>query len=319
MYNGENFLERALEAILGQTFDDFEVVLADNASEDRTPQICQTYAARDSRIRYVRNPTDIGGARNHDLVLHLARGGYFKWCAHDDLIAPTYLERCVEILDGDPSIILCHSRTVRFKEPGERWTEEVRASQIGSPRPQDRFGELLRIGGDADLIYGLMRTDALRRAGGMGRYVGADLVAVVRLALLGRFHEVPEDLFFKRFHPAMTIRRYPDPRKRLIWWDPTRSGSISFPYWRKFWGYSQAVLRSPLRGRERLDCFVVIARWLAGDETRPGRWRRLLEDLKVAARRLQSSGRAAWSQRGRHVKERPGGTLKQRGAGRPSA
>ncbi len=52
VFNGEDFLEAALESLLAQTFTDFEIILADNASSDRTPEICQAYAAKDVRICY---------------------------------------------------------------------------------------------------------------------------------------------------------------------------------------------------------------------------------------------------------------------------
>ena len=56
VYNGERFLAQALECLLAQTFRDFELVISDNASTDRTSEICYAYVQRDPRVRYVRNP-----------------------------------------------------------------------------------------------------------------------------------------------------------------------------------------------------------------------------------------------------------------------
>ena len=64
VYNGDRFLAETLDAILAQTFADFEVVIVDNASTDRTAEIGQAYAARDPRISYQRNPANIGAMRN---------------------------------------------------------------------------------------------------------------------------------------------------------------------------------------------------------------------------------------------------------------
>src|SRR5947199_10486063 len=95
VYNAENFLREAIESIRQQTFTDFEIVISDNCSTDRTPQICEEYAAKDRRIRYVRNATNLGAGFNHRRVAELARGEFFKWQSRDDLCHPTFLERCV--------------------------------------------------------------------------------------------------------------------------------------------------------------------------------------------------------------------------------
>src|SRR5512139_3267591 len=111
VYNGENFLKDALDSLLAQTFKDFEIVIADNVSTDQTEEICRSYAAKDARIRYYRNETNIGAGPNHNRVFELSRGEYFKWVCHDDMCAPEFLERCIEVLDRDPSVVLCHAET----------------------------------------------------------------------------------------------------------------------------------------------------------------------------------------------------------------
>ena len=90
VYNGERYLAAALDSLLGQTFRDLEVVICDNASTDRTAELCAAYAARDARVRYHRNPTNLGAAPNFNRTFELSRGEYFKWAAHDDVCAPTF-------------------------------------------------------------------------------------------------------------------------------------------------------------------------------------------------------------------------------------
>src|SRR4051794_3298661 len=85
VYNGENFLAHAVDSILAQDFRDFELIISDNASTDRTAEICRGYAESDPRVRYVRFETNQGGSRNFCYVFELARGEYFKWAAHDDV------------------------------------------------------------------------------------------------------------------------------------------------------------------------------------------------------------------------------------------
>ena len=118
VYNGELYLERALDSILAQSFDDFEVIIADNASDDRTEQICRDYACRDARVRYVRNETNLGASANFNRTFALARGPYFKWAAHDDVLGTDFLLRCVEVLDSNPDVVLCHTKTQQIDEDG---------------------------------------------------------------------------------------------------------------------------------------------------------------------------------------------------------
>src|SRR5687768_11197719 len=111
VYNGERYLQGAIESLLSQTFDDFELIICDNASTDRTQSICTAFAARDPRVRYFRNDRNVGAAGNFNLAFRRSRGRYFKWAAHDDLHEPDYLARCVAALDADPSAVLCQTAT----------------------------------------------------------------------------------------------------------------------------------------------------------------------------------------------------------------
>ena len=96
IYNGENLVIETLDSFLSQTFSDFEVIISDNGSIDRTQQICEDYAAKDGRIKYYRNLKNLGVAPNLNRVFELSSGEYFKWADHDDLLAPDFLLRCVE-------------------------------------------------------------------------------------------------------------------------------------------------------------------------------------------------------------------------------
>ena len=103
IYNSEKYLAEAIEALLGQTYADFELIISDNASTDGTPDICHHYESLDSRVRYFRQPRNIGLAPNHNFVADQARGEYFKWAAGDDLYGRDLLARCVAALDEYPA------------------------------------------------------------------------------------------------------------------------------------------------------------------------------------------------------------------------
>src|SRR6185295_20414870 len=91
VFNGEQLLRQAVDSLLAQTFSDFELVISDNGSTDGTEAICREYAARDSRIRYLREPENRGGSWNFSRLPPLARGEYFRWSCHDDICEPTHL------------------------------------------------------------------------------------------------------------------------------------------------------------------------------------------------------------------------------------
>jgi len=116
VYNGERFLEEALDSILNQTFTDFELIISDNASTDRTGEIAEGYAKRDDRIRYYRSEKNMGGGWNMRRVYELATGKYFKWAAADDLLEPDFLRRCVEILESDPGCVVAQASTKQVDE-----------------------------------------------------------------------------------------------------------------------------------------------------------------------------------------------------------
>src|SRR6516225_9483787 len=93
VYNGQNYVGDAIRSVLGQTFEDFELVISDNASTDGTAEICRRAAARDPRVRYFRADTNRGLAWNHNHAFALAGGRYVMWMGHDDVLAAEYLSR----------------------------------------------------------------------------------------------------------------------------------------------------------------------------------------------------------------------------------
>ncbi len=273
VFNGEKYLAETLDSLLAQTYSDFELIISDNASTDGTQEICQAYAAEDGRIRYVRNETNLGASKNFNRVFELASGEYFKWAAHDDLCAPEYLERCIEVLDRDASVILCHSETMPIDEHGALLPDLDARLNVGSPKPHERFLRCLCVPHGQCALLGVIRADALGRTRLVGRYAAADRVLLGELALFGRFYEVPEYLFFYRIHPQQSWRRYATRQSREAWFDPTRAGKITFPHWRLFREHLISIGRAPLSWYERTWCYIYMGWWVGQN------WRGLSKDL----------------------------------------
>src|SRR5512140_1730619 len=168
VYNGERYLRGTLDSLLKQTYKDFELIISDNGSTDATQQICREYASRDPRIRYRREEVNRGAGWNYNRLVDLARGIYFKWAAHDDLCAPTYLERCVAVLDSDPSVVIAYPDDQDIDEEGntinrKRGTRLPNAQRAQFSSPSQRFRYLVLLDYDCEQVFGLIRIEILRR------------------------------------------------------------------------------------------------------------------------------------------------------------
>jgi glycosyltransferase involved in cell wall biosynthesis len=283
VYNGERYLAGALDGILRQSFEDFEIVISDNASTDRTREICAEYCKKDSRIRYSRNDTNIGAARNFNKTFELSRGSYFAWVAYDDLYDDKYLELCVNVLDNDPSVSLCHSRIGLIDEfgapiptagPGRiigpdgrpvRHSDKYHIAE--SPRIEERFQDVLHNVSWCLQVFGLLRTENMRKTGLQRNYYGADKVFLAEISLMGRFHQIEETLFFKRVHGAMTFYMSTDTKKK--WIDP--DGARPLPQVQMLNDYVAMVMKTRMPLRQRLICCF----WIAAMVKRPGLWHKI--------------------------------------------
>jgi glycosyltransferase involved in cell wall biosynthesis len=301
VYNGEKYVAEAIESILNQTFSDLELVISDNASTDRTPWICQSYAARDPRVRYSRVSENRGASFNYERVYRLGHGQYFKWAAHDDVLAPAFVARCVETLDSDPSAALAYPCTRLIDDAGAPLEPCDEKLPTDSDLPQQRFNAIVTASHKRVHnfeIFGLMRRSSADMIPQQGMYAACDRVFLARLALQGTFVQVPEVLFFSRVHGGQSMRTLPSYMQqhrtwlsRLIgtgqlppaeWFDHEYAGRITFPEWRLMWEYLRSVQYGWLNPRQRAACAAVVIKraFLHGN------WARLVRDFLLAADKL---------------------------------
>jgi glycosyltransferase involved in cell wall biosynthesis len=273
VYNGENFIVEALDALLAQTYTDFELIICDNASTDRTGDICREYAARDERIRYYRNEMNIGASANYNLTFELARGDYFKWAAHDDVCAPTYVERCVEALDRDPGVVLAYTQAQAIDSDGQLVKVYPGKRHFNSPSPRVRFYEFVVDPHPIVAVFGVMRREVLGRTRLIGKYAGSDRPLLSELSLLGKFFEVPERLFYYRFHEAQSWGGNKSPQATQAWYDPGRAGKITFPQWRLLREHIRSIERAPIGLIDRVSCYLYMGYWMRKN------WRHLGNNL----------------------------------------
>lgn len=288
VYNGENFIQETLDSLLAQTFQNFELIICDNASTDRTETICREYATKDKRIRYYRNSENLGAAKNYNRTFELSTGQYFKWAAHDDLCAPEFLERCVEILDTCPSVILCYPQEHWIDDKGNIIKTNSDLLNLRSPKVTQRFKQYHDIwyqrGYMPAMVFGLIRANELNKTKLIEEYVWADLPLCAELALRGEFYEIPEYLFFYRYHSqtSRALRKKSGNSSVLTWYNPNKKKAIAMLNWNLLLQYIKVINRVPLNLYEKVYCYFQMGRWASW------KWKKLIWELVRTTIQLQS-------------------------------
>jgi glycosyltransferase involved in cell wall biosynthesis len=278
VYNGEAYLEESLRSLVGQTYEDFELIISDNASTDRTSTICRDFANNDRRIRYRRNAENVGFVRNQNPIIRDAIGDYFLLTHSDDVRLPTYLERTIPILDEDPGITVCYTRTRDIDEHGMFLPRKELDMRYDSEDHAERFRDIIRMDHLCEPVFGLTRVSALRQSRLHGDYADSDRVLLAELLLLGRFVRLPECLFHRRAHAQQSTAIAPNRQSRTVWYNPAYEGEIIFPHFRQFREYIAAINLAPVSWSTRASCYAAMVRWV--NRNRP----RLLNDVEYAGR-----------------------------------
>jgi glycosyltransferase involved in cell wall biosynthesis len=193
-----------LDAILNQTFENFELVIADNQSTDDTAEICREYARRDKRIALHVNDANIGAALNFNKAFELSSAAYFKWASSNDIIAPDYLARCVEILDSKADVVIAASKTQIINENDEVIEQCHEDMHLYDDDPFVRFTTFLDRVRLNNLEQALMRSDVLRKTTLQAVYPSSDTLLVAEMVARGKVHQLPDFLLSRRIARSST-------------------------------------------------------------------------------------------------------------------
>lgn len=262
VYNGARYLAEAFDSLLGQTWRDLELIVSDNASTDDTAAICRDYAARDARIRYVRQPTNIGAPRNWSYVAQVARGRYFKWASCNDRCSKNLLQRCVEELERQPQAVLCYGKAILVDEDTDRELQYDGDFPIQDERPSDRLEHLLRKLQLNNAQSGLIRLDALRQTGLDRPYPAGDLPLMGELALRGTFELLPDVQLYRRMGQR-TFSRGLAGRAQADFYGTGSTAMVHLL--RRHRDLSLAVLRAPIAIGEKTRSWAFLMRYLYWD------------------------------------------------------
>lgn len=223
VFNGENYLEEAIDCHLSQTFDDFELLISDNGSTDRTEEICRDFAASDPRVRYDRLPENRGAAANYNRLVHAARAPWFRWASHDDLAHATLLERLITHAESAPDAVLTYAKTVLVDADGTEIRKRDDNLDLRQSTPHERLSGFARGWGMCNPVFGLIDKRRLLRTSLIGPYVGSDVTLLAELALQGQFHELPEHLFYRRVHAESSRQGELTLDEVAAWFDPRQT------------------------------------------------------------------------------------------------
>ena len=276
VYNGEKFIKSAIDSILNQTFDDFELLISDNASTDKTAEICMSY--RDKRIKYYANKKNIGAVYNYNSLFYKATGQYFKWHAYDDICMPTYLEKCVKILDYNPSVVLCYPKTTYIDKNGDKICDYEDNLNLYHNKPHLRLRHLVKNINYCNAVMGIIRSSGLRQTKLFNKYQATDSILLVELCLIGKIYEIPERLFLRRDHDEMTahFNKY----QLAKWTDPTIKKLSNFPNIKVTIEKFRAIRDSKLIIEEKLLCYLQVFHWMYRIfRAEGGKYKKILKNL----------------------------------------
>lgn len=198
-FNRAAYLAQCLESILQQTLTDFELIVVDNASTDETPAVIAGIA--DPRLRYYRNPTNIGQIPNINRAVGLSSGDYISICHDDDLYAPDILRREVEVLSDHPGVALVHTAVWLLSDSGAiRGVHRVSRRDYVM-KGHEAFLRYLALGHDIVFSTVMVRRAHYHRIGSFNPdYQCADFEMWLKLALHGDIAYLVEPLAGYRVH-----------------------------------------------------------------------------------------------------------------------
>ncbi len=201
-FNGISHIRKAIDSLLSQTYRNFEFIISDNASNDGTSEVCQEYARKDGRIKYIKQKKNISGADNFNFLLQQAKGEYFMWASDDDVWGSRFIEECVEKFNADKEIIMVFSNFANIDENGNiiknYIPQKFFAFEKDIYRRLKKYLLFYVSEGKANLIHGLWVRKELVQVPIFGFSWGTDINFIFRSLIRGRFGLADKMLFFKR-------------------------------------------------------------------------------------------------------------------------
>lgn len=197
-YNNGSFVGQAIESVLAQDYENFELIICDDGSTDATPDICREYAKKDRRIRFYQNGINFGATLNHKRVFHLSSGSYFMWAGDHDLWDPTFISKCLALLRQDPTVVLCYTRTVLIdcdNRPLGMMSDTIDTRGMSTA---EGFKKMLWELSSCNMFCGLYRSSVMLDYLSLPDVFAHDAVFLGIVSLRGAIARIDEPLFLRR-------------------------------------------------------------------------------------------------------------------------
>ena len=249
-YKAERWIGTALDSLLAQTFTDFEIVVSDNGSPDRTVEIARQYAARDPRVRVLTSDHNMGVSANVNKAFANGRGEFHCWASATDAYHPRFLEGCMELLLADPTVALVSTRRRVFADDPSKSEADDRDFPGASHDAAERITDIVTQFDDGFAFRGVWRRSMIEPFMPCSPRFGQDMVMVVQAATLGRVVHLPKNYYYERRAPGAITAKVPV-HLRLPHYEPTAGvGCFLFHRIRNMWdmwGMALAASRGPVQ------------------------------------------------------------------------
>ena len=258
IYNESRFIQKTIESLIRQSYTKFELTISDNASTDKTEEICRKYAAKDKRIKYIRCENNLGATLNFLNALNLSSAPYFFWASGHDMWHPDFICQCVYLLESQPEVILAYPRTILIDQDDKEL--EITPDQIDTRGMSalQSYCHLIWNLHWCNMFYGIHRTKEIKKCFTVKEIYGPDNLILASLALRGAIAQVKEPLYYRRINRP---EEGSDERKRrqLISLYPNtakfnKSGTELFCELRN--EYLKSVISSSLNLREKIIAII---------------------------------------------------------------
>ena len=268
VYNGGDYVAGCIEAVLGQSYANLELVIADAGSTDETEQVCRRYAESDERVKYSRAPAYRGMTDNFQAALEATRGDYVCFTAADDAMATEFVESCMAAHLEDGTLALVFATTSEIPpswRPGAGIAADASydddALELTSPRASTRLRELIRHLHACNAFNGVHRAEIIHAILPFDACQGWDRIALAQIVLRGRCLQLPEHLQYRRVHSEQVSKRmYGEQAERLFNRKLPELAYLESA--NLFFKHLRAVATAPLGPVDKLRCFgVVLVRW----------------------------------------------------------
>ena len=246
VYNGETHLCQALDSLLAQSYEDFEIHISDNASTDRTGEICRSYRSIDKRVHYHYDPNHVGVLANYHRALNLTSSEYFMWAAADDCWSANYVETLMECLLARPEAALAAGRTLYIDGKGNRRTSDPDDAPARNPGNGIITARQLLEQHAAGWLHGVYRRDPLLKS--LPTFLtthpwGSDVVFLLELCLTSEVTGSDTAVMYKRVsdlnNSHVTLPKTP---RQIVGWQCGYAAALM-----------RVILNSPISAKEKQD------------------------------------------------------------------